>query len=133
MLEAAVVVAIVGLLVAIAIPKVSALRDASSVHAAMSEVGATFATARASAIAHRAAVAVVFDTSGGNVLVRSAGQTLTRRGLSTVYGVSLGADRDSAVYDPRGLGYGLSNLSVTIRRGTFIDTLTMSRLGRVRW
>jgi hypothetical protein len=37
------------------------------------------------------------------------------------------------VYDSRGLGYGVSNVTVTVRRGSIVDTLTMSRMGRVRW
>jgi hypothetical protein len=31
------------------------------------------------------------------------------------------------------LGFGVTNLTVTVRRGTFVDTLTMSRLGRTKW
>ena len=99
----------------------------------MGELGAAFSTARQEAITRRAAVAVVFDTAGGSVEIRSGGRTILRRTLRTVYGISLGANRDSAVYDARGLGYGVSNLSVTVRRGSIVDTLTMSRLGRVRW
>ena len=65
--------------------------------------------------------------------VRCAGRTLVRRSLRTIYGVTLSTNRDSAVYDARGLGYGVSNLTVVIRRAALVDTLTMSRLGRVRW
>lgn len=133
LLELTVVVAIAGLLMAISIPRFTALRDSWSVRAAMTDLGAAFSLARASALARRTPVAVVFDTAGGTVVLRAGGTLVRRTGLTTIYGVSLGANRDSAVYDPRGLGYGLSNLTVTVRRGTFVDTLTMSRLGRVRW
>ena len=60
-------------------------------------------------------------------------RSLLRRPLRAVYGIVLASNRDSAVYDPRGLGYGVTNLTVIVRRGTMVDTLTMSRLGRVRW
>jgi hypothetical protein len=78
-------------------------------------------------------VSVVLDTAGGTLELRARGQPVFRRSLRTTYGVTLGSNRDSAVYDPRGLGYGLSNLSVTVRRGAVVDTVTMSRMGRVRW
>jgi Tfp pilus assembly protein FimT len=132
-LELMVVLIVCGLLTTLAVPRIARLRDASSVRAAMTDLGATFATARQAAVTRRATVALVFDTAHGVVRVSSAGETLLRRSLRSSYSVSLGANRDSAVYDPRGLGYGVSNLSVTVRRGSFVDTLTMSRLGRTSW
>jgi prepilin-type N-terminal cleavage/methylation domain-containing protein len=133
LLEMTVVVTVAGLVLAVAAPRFVSLRDSASVHSAMSDLGAAFSLARQSALARRAPVAVVFDTAAGTVELRSAGQVIRHRALETTYGIVLGANRDSAVYDPRGLGYGLSNLTVTVRRGSFVDTLTMSRLGRIRW
>ena len=69
----------------------------------------------------------------GSVQVRTGSQVILRRALGVAYGIVLAANRDSVVYDPRGLGYGLANLTVTVRSGAIVDTLTMSRLGRVRW
>lgn len=133
LLEITVVLTVMGVLLAIAVPRVSSLRDRSAVKAGIDEVAGLFATARAAAIARRGMVAVVFDTAAGSVEVRAGGRTLARRSLRSSYGIALGSNRDSAVYDPRGLGYGLTNLTVTVRVGTMVDTLTMSRLGRVRW
>lgn len=133
LLELTVVLTVAGLLLAIAVPRVSSLRDRSSVKAAVDELGGSFSTARRWAIARRAVVAVVLDTAAGVVEVRSGGRSLLRRSLKQVYGIELASNRDSAVYDPRGLGYGVTNLTVIVRRGTMVDTLTMSRLGRVRW
>jgi Tfp pilus assembly protein FimT len=132
-LEVTVVTAIAGVLLALAVPRFVHLRDASSVRAAMGELGAVFSAARQEAITRRARVAVVFDGSAGTVELRMADQTLLRRSLGLAYGVSLASTRDSAVYDPRGMGYGVSNLTVTVRRGVIVDTLTVSRLGRARW
>jgi Tfp pilus assembly protein FimT len=131
--ELIVVMIIFGLLAALALPRLARLRDASSVRAAMTDLGATFETAREAAVTRRTTVAIVFDTASGIVRLRSSTGTLLRRTLAASYSISLGANRDSAVYDPRGLGYGVSNLSVTVRRGSFVDTLTMSRLGRTTW
>jgi len=120
-------------LLAVAVPRISALRDRSAVRAAIGELGASFSMARGAAISRRAATAVILDTAAGAVEVRSGGRMLGRRALRAAYGVALASNRDSAVYDPRGLGYGVTNLTVVVRRGTIVDTLTMSRLGRVRW
>ena len=133
LLELTVVMTIAGLLLALSAPRFAALRDAWSVRSAMTDLAATFSLARQTAIARRTPVAVVMDTVAGMVRVRSGSRSYRSSDLRVTFGVRLSANRDSAVYDPRGLGYGLSNLTVTIRRGGLVDTLTMSRLGRVRF
>lgn len=133
LLELTIVLAIVGLLLALVAPRFAAFRDASSVRAAMSDLTSAFSAARETAIMRRTFVTVALDTSDGSVELRSNGVRLVRHSLGAVYGIVLGSNRDSTVYDPRGLGYGVANLSVTVRRGAIVDTLTMSRLGRVRW
>jgi len=131
--ELIVVLAIMAVLLSIAVHRFSALRDATSVRAAAGDLGSAFSLARQLAVSKRRMVAIMLDTGRGTVELRSGGARIVRRELAASYGVHLASNRDSAVYDVRGLGYGLSNLSVAIRRGHFVDTLTMSRLGRVRW
>jgi prepilin-type N-terminal cleavage/methylation domain-containing protein len=133
LLEATVVMTIVGLTLALVAPRFAALRDRSAVSSAVGEVGSIFSSARQTAIARRTAVAIVLDTAAGVVELHVQGQRIARRTFRSAYGIAMGANRDSVVYDPRGLGYGVSNLTLTIRRGSIVDTLTMSRLGRVRW
>lgn len=133
LLELVLVLLLFGILLALAVPRFGAFRDAAAVRAAMADLGSSISMARQSAITRRTAVAIVFDTASDAVELRSAGLTIGRRDLGAAYGIVLTANRDSSVYDARGIGYGASNLSVTIRRGTIVDTLTMSRLGRVRW
>ncbi len=133
LLEATVVLTIMAILLAVVAPRLAALRDTSAVRGAMAELGGQFAFARQTAIARRVAAAVVIDSAAGVVEVRTGGVRVSRRQLRAVYGIVLGSNRDSAVYDARGLGFGVTNLTVTVRRGTFVDTLTMSRLGRTKW
>jgi prepilin-type N-terminal cleavage/methylation domain-containing protein len=132
LLELLVAMLVAGILLALGLPRFNAARDAQSVRAAMDVLSTGFSLARETALARRAPVAVVFDTAGV-VRIRSAGGPIRRSDLFASFGVTVAANRDSAVYDPRGLGYGLSNLTVAVRRGNFVDTLTVSRLGRVRW
>jgi len=125
--------AVTAVLLSIALSRFGALRDSMSVRAAAGDLGSAFSLARQVAVSRRRVVAIVLDTGRGVVEVRSGGERIFRREVGASYGVHLGSNRDSAVYDARGLGYGLSNLSVAIQRGHFVDTLTMSRLGRTRW
>lgn len=133
LLETAIVICIVGVLISIAVPHFISARDRGATRAALTELGAAFAMARRSALLERSPVTVAFDTAFGIVNVRDRERVLFTRSLSAGYGVKLRTTRDSAVYDARGLGFGLSNLTVTVRRGRIVDTLTMSRLGRVKW
>jgi len=133
LLETTIVLTIAAVLLAIVAQRFAAARDSSAVRSALSDLGSTFSLARQVAMTRRTLVSVVLDTAADAVEIRAAGQRVLRRELGGAYGIVLGANRDSAVYDARGLGFGASNLSVTARRGRFVDTLSMSRLGRVRW
>ena len=133
LLELTVVLVIAGIIVALALPRLTSVRDAAAVRGAVGELGALYAAARQEAIARRAAVTIRIDTAGGAVELRVGDARLLRRALGETYGVGLGTNRDSTVYDPRGIGVGLSNVTIVVRRGTMVDTLAMSRLGRVRW
>ena len=133
LLELTLTMTIVAMCLALVAPRFAALRDGASVRGAANEIGAAFSNAREMAIARAGPVAVIIDTAEAAVELRAGGQRIARRTLGLIYGVRVTSTRDSAVYDARGLGYGVSNLSVTVRRGAMADTLTMSRLGRVRW
>ena len=131
--ELLVVITLIGLVALVAVPKFAATRDVAAVESALAEAIRTFATARELAVLRRSAVAVVIDPIRGSLEVRSRGQVVMRRGLGTTYGVALATNRDSLVYDPRGLGFGASNLSLILSRGRVADTVVVSRLGRARW
>jgi prepilin-type N-terminal cleavage/methylation domain-containing protein len=131
-LELVLTMTVAGIVMALAAPRFVAFRDGAAVHAATNELGSLFSTARHSAMARRTAVGIVFGGVGA-VELHAAGEVLTARPLGRLYGVTVVANRDSAVYDARGLAYGVSNLTVVVRRGAIVDTLTMSRLGRVRF
>jgi prepilin-type N-terminal cleavage/methylation domain-containing protein len=133
LLELLVVLTIIGTMLALVAPRFAALRDTHAIHGAMVDLSTAFTLARQSALARRSPVALVFDTAAATVQIRSADGPIRRSDLGASFGVSLSANRDSAVYDARGLGYGVTNLTITVRRGNFVDTLRMSRLGRTRW
>lgn len=131
--ELLVVITLIGLVTLVALPRFAAARDRTAVESALSETIRTFSTARELAVLRRSTVAVVIDQVHASLEVRSRGQVVMRRGVGAAYGVALASNRDSLVYDPRGLGFGASNLSLILRRGRVADTVVVSRLGRARW
>lgn len=133
LMELMVVLAVFAVLAALIAPRYGAFRDSVAVRAATTDLVQSLVLARRSALATRQSTAAVLDTSSGWVVIRSSGQTMTRHDLMTSYGVRLGSNRDSLVYDARGFGYGASNLTITVRRGSAVDSVVISRLGRLRW
>jgi hypothetical protein len=64
--------------------------------------------------------------------VRVAAETAFVSDLRALYGVRLAASRDSLAYAADGLGWGAANARLVVRRGMSAETVTVSRLGRVR-
>jgi type IV fimbrial biogenesis protein FimU len=131
-LELVIVVTISSIILAIAIPPAQTMLDRLSVHAAASDVASILSTARTLALAGHAAVAVDVDPASGVVRVRRGAEMLLARNVGQAHGVRLERTRDSLTYDPRGLGRGAANLSVIVRRRSAVETVFVSRLGRVR-
>lgn len=132
LIEVTVVVAIIALIGAIGTPALLRRLDRSKVRHATSEIVSALALARTTAVAQEARVSVIFDSTRSAIVVTVGEDTLVARNLGDVYGVHLRSNRDSTVYGPTGLGYGAANQSVIIRRGSAVDTVVISRLGRVR-
>jgi prepilin-type N-terminal cleavage/methylation domain-containing protein len=130
--ELLIVLVLLGLVAAFALRAGAPLIDAARVRTAGDELRAAFATARALAALRAERAAVHVDATAGTVVVRLRADTALRRPLADLYGVRLTTTRDSMAYAASGLGWGASNLRVIARRGTFADTVTLSRLGRVR-
>jgi len=130
--ELLVVLTVVGVLATIAAGRTTALRDRMSVRSAATETVATFALARRWSVSRAARTAIEIDTASASLIVRSYADTIARRRLASSHGVRVSASRDSMAYAPNGLGYGASNLTIVLRRGSAAETIFVSRLGRVR-
>lgn len=133
LVELLVVLAVMALLLGLATMRIGAASDRSAVRAAASSTAAVFTAARNAAIYRRAAVAITIDTVEGTVRAYTDSVIVYRRNLHATLGVRLTVSRDSMAFDSRGLGIGVANLSVVIRRGAATETLFVSRLGRVRY
>jgi prepilin-type N-terminal cleavage/methylation domain-containing protein len=130
--ELLVVLTIIGTLTAVAAPRVRTARDQAIVRGAASELFAALASARSAAQRRDALAVAAFDTALGVARVIVARDTLLVRSLGAELGVTLRATRDSVVYGPSGRGYGAANTTLIVARGGVADTITVSRLGRVR-
>ena len=76
-------------------------------------------------------MAFVGDAARGRIRVVSGADTLFFRDLSA-RGLTLALTRDSITWSPNGQGWGAANTTIIIARRGIADTITVSRLGRVR-
>ena len=132
LLELSLVLGIIGVLLAVTVPRFAEYVDRIRVAGATREIVSTFATARQIAIARARHASVLVHADRGTIEVRCESQRVLERDLAAAYGVTLRATRDSMAYDPIGLGYGAANLRVIVARGAARDTVVISRLGRIR-
>ena len=130
--ELLIVIMIVAIVLAIALPRMQLTLDRIAVRTAASDVVALLNAARTLAIAGRAPVAVDVDSGSGTLRVRRGTEVVLSRVVGTTHGVQVGRTRDSLTYDPRGLGRGAANLSIVLKRRAAAETVFVSRFGRVR-
>jgi prepilin-type N-terminal cleavage/methylation domain-containing protein len=131
--EMMMVLAIVGILAGMSLPRVAAMRDGAAVHSAASELRAALTTARQTAIARGRIVAVLLaDSAPAGIVVASGTDTILSRPVGAEHRVTLDVTRDSIAYGPTGRGYGAANTRIIVRRGRSADTIFVSRLGRAR-
>lgn len=130
--EITITLCIVSILTGIAIPQTGKLIDRIRVHGAVADIESVFSGARHIAIARSAQSTVDIDTAARMFYVSVGGDTLRRRDVGLEHGVKVSATRARMSYAPTGMGYGAANLSVVVRRSSAVDTVFVSRLGRLR-
>ena len=130
--ELLVALVLIGLLAAIAVLRAAPLIDRLGVRGASQDVVFALAAARAAATRRGAYATFIADPRTGRVRVTSAGETLFERDVATTRRVRLEASRESVTFAPTGLGWGAANTTIVLTRGARADTITTSRLGRVR-
>jgi Tfp pilus assembly protein FimT len=131
-IESTLAICLICLVGAIAAPGVSRLLDAIEARQAAIEVETLFSAARHLAIARGAQVSVEIDTAKRVVSVRAGEDTLRKRELGKEHQVEIKATRVSVAYSPIGIGYGAANVTIIVKRNASVDSIIVSRLGRVR-
>jgi prepilin-type N-terminal cleavage/methylation domain-containing protein len=134
--ELAIGLAICALLLGIGLPHLAGMLDWVAADRAARDVTTAIAVARATAVAQdeRTRVTIAADSLR---IDRWSGDTWLRRQSwpgPEGYGVALEVSNPEIVFIPLGMAWGVSNTKVVLRRGTQVETITVSRLGRVkRW
>jgi hypothetical protein len=113
-------------------PPAAKLLDRIHVRGAVTDIASVFGGARHIAIARSAQSTVEIDTAEQTVYVTVGIDTLRKRDIGAEHGVQLSSTRARMSYSATGIGYGAANLSVVVRRSAAVDTVFVSRLGRVR-
>src|SRR5215831_17431895 len=132
LIELVAVLTIIGVLTAMAAPNVRIARDQAIVRDAATEVVATLDAARSAALRRGTLGVAAFDTARAEARVIADGDTLMVHQIGAELGITLRASRDSVVYGPSGRGYGATNTTLIVALDGIEDTVTVSRLGRVR-
>lgn len=131
-IELAIVLSIIAILSAIALPRAAGFIDAMEVRGAVTEIDALFSLARHVAIARAVQSTLDIDPARGVISVRVGPDTVMKRELEVAHGVTLQSTRASITYSQTGIGYGAANLTLKVTRHLAADTIFVSRLGRVR-
>ncbi len=132
LLDVVLTMAIIGLLSAISAPRASAFLDSIAVQGASSDAFAVFSSARNAAVNGAAQATVEIDTLRVTMTARLKTDTILKHELGRVHNVKLSTSRPSITFSASGMGYGAGNLTLVIKRGRAVDSLFVSRLGRVR-
>lgn len=131
-IETTVSLCLISILAAIVIPSFSRVIDAIEVHSSALAVETAFAAARHLAIARGAQSTVDIDTAAKVITVRIGADTLRKLELGRERSIQLLANRTSVSYSAIGVGFGAANLSLVLKRNSALDSVIVSRLGRVR-
>lgn len=134
--ETMLVLIVIGASLTIALPRVGGILDAVAADAAARDVTSAIAVTRAAAIAQgvRARLLISLDSLRLDRMGPTGWEPYLRWPGPSDRGVGLRVSNPELIFGPTGMGWGPSNTTVTLRRGSHIETVTTSRLGRVkRW
>ena len=134
--ESAVSLALMGLIAAVALPRLAGVLDWIAVDRAAREVTTALAVGRHVAVlqASRTRVVIGADSLRIDRWVKAGWEAFSRWPGPVQYGVALAVSTPEVVFGPTGVGWGTSNTKVVLQRGSHRETVTTSRLGRVkRW
>ena len=131
-IELALSLSVISILSAIAYPRLGRLLDGIHVRGTVTEIHSLFTAARHHAITRSERITLQMDTARSSVLVLAGTDTIRSREFGESHGVSLASNRSSFTYSPIGIGYGAGNMTIIVRRNDRVDSVFVSRLGRVR-
>jgi len=132
LLELALVLAIAGLIVGIAVPRFQRVADSLAVHHAALELVSAHRRARISAILQNRMLELTIRADSLTIRIPGAPTDLWHAAGPQAEGVSLTGPTYPLLFSPVGFTVGVSNGSFRLSRGAATRTVIVSRLGRLR-
>ncbi|HUE89452.1 MAG TPA: type II secretion system protein [Vicinamibacterales bacterium] len=135
MVELMIAVVVMGIIMAVGMPKLGAIRDQASVRSATQQIGAYVATTRAAAI--RRGLRANFKTRGDTMWVEiqqpGAPEIIAPPiPLAETFNIQLSTISDSITFDARGFALGLAaTQKFVVTRASASDSICVTRLGMV--
>lgn len=136
LVEVVIVLLIVAALAAVGLPQVGPFLDRIATDQAAREVTTALAVARHGAVLQgmRARLTIAADSLRIDRLEPADWTPWKRWPGPADLAVGIEVSNPVVVFGPTGMGWGVSNTKVVLRRGSQVETITVSRLGRVkRW
>jgi Tfp pilus assembly protein FimT len=131
-MELALALAIIGVLLGIALPRLATVADSLAVDAAARDIVAAHARARMTAILRSRVVELSVGADDLAIRPRGDAADLWHSTGPAARQVVLAGPPRIVTFSPIGITMGLSNASFPLTRGAASRTVVVSRLGRVR-
>ncbi len=134
LIEVVVVLVILTVVLSLTVPRLGPAFDRIATNGAARDLTTAIAVARAAAVLQgtRARLRIGADSLRVDREGALGWEPYARWPGPGAAGVSLAVTNPEIVFGPLGLGWGPANTSVRLRRGSQIETVTTSRLGRVK-
>lgn len=132
LLELVLVLALAGILLAIAVPPLIGALDRIEVAAAAAHLAAAHQRARIMAVTRSQVIILSINASSLSIRPRNMAAALWSEPGPAASGVSLASPTQHFTFSPEGFSLGLSNATMQLSRGAAVRTVVVSRLGRVR-
>ena len=132
LLELALCLVVLGLLLAISLPRLQEAADRLAVHQAALDLVSAHRRARIGAILQSRVLELTIDSMALVIRQRGSTREVWRAPGPAATHVSLPGPPRTMSFSPVGITLGLSNASFSLSRGAATRTVIVSRLGRVR-
>jgi len=129
-----VVIVIVAVLTVVLVPRLRPAFDRIATEGAARDVTTAIAVARAAAVMQgtRARLHIASDSLRVDREGPGGWEPYARWPGPGAAGVAISVSNPVLVFNPIGVGWGVANTTVVLRRGSQFETVTTSRLGRVK-
>jgi prepilin-type N-terminal cleavage/methylation domain-containing protein len=136
LVELVFVLCIIAVLASIGLPRLQPFLDRIAADHAARNVTTALAVTRNGAVLQAMRARLTIDPDSLRIdRLEPAGWTQWRRWPGPADSrVQLEVSNPEVVFGPTGMGWGVSNTKIVLRRGSQVETITVSRVGRVkRW